>query len=450
MWRAFLFLLLPGVLAAQPTQNSLLWRIEAPHAKAPSYLYGTVHTRDDRAFHRMEELQGIMDHVQLVAGELDTREVQRNAMAVMARVMLPDGGQLKDLYKPKEWQRLEPVLKDRLGVMAMMVQRMKPFYVMGLLQERMMSEGGTESAHGQVLDEHILSLAAERGRDVAGLETSLEQFAAIEVVPIKEQARMLLKLADGTSGAGDMGAMLDAYAREDLDMLMSAMNEKNGMTKALGKSLLTDRNLRMAHRMDSIMRNGTTALYAVGAAHLPQGDGIVALLRNKGYQVTPVAKGSWMPPNQHMEGWSLFRNDTLGYQVSFPADRRMKLQQGDPSSGAHLVNWFTELEDGASFMVFFCKLAPEQAAASDADLMVALAGGSERNPGDLLRMGAAVHGGSNGTEAFVHFPKEDRHMRMWMVRPESDQAYLMLVSPRQGTDHPSADAFFASFKLIER
>lgn len=450
MWRAFLFLLLPGVLAAQPTHNSLLWRIEAPHLEAPSYLYGTVHTRDERAFHRMEELEGVIDAVQLVAGELDTREVQRNAMAVMARVMLPDGGLLKDLYKPREWQRLEPVLKERLGVMAMMVLRMKPFYVMGLLQERMMSEGGTESEHGQVLDEHILRVAADRGREVAGLETSMEQFAAIEVMPIKEQARMLLKVADGASGITDMGAMLDAYAREDLDMLMSAMNEKNGMTKALGKSLLTERNVRMAHRMDSIMRGGRPALYAVGAAHLPQADGIVALLQNKGYQVSPVAKGSWKPPNPPMEEWSLFRNDTLGYQVSFPAERRMKLQQGDPASGAHLVNWFTELEDGASFMVFFCQLGPEQASATDADLMLTLAGGSDRNPGRLLGMGETGHGGSVGTEAFVHFPEEDRYMRMWMVRPDNDKVHLLLVSPPQGKDHPLADAFFASFKLIGR
>jgi uncharacterized protein len=51
--------------------------------------------------------------------------------------------------------------------------------------------------------------------------------------------------------------------------------------------LLTQRNVRMMDRMRSRLVEGN-AFIAVGAAHLPGTDGLLALLERAGWRVTPV------------------------------------------------------------------------------------------------------------------------------------------------------------------
>jgi uncharacterized protein YbaP (TraB family) len=60
------------------------------------------------------------------------------------------------------------------------------------------------------------------------------------------------------------------------------------MPAVFNTRLLTDRNRVMAQRTDSLLRTGRTFLIAVGAAHLPGTDGLLAALRAKGYRVVPV------------------------------------------------------------------------------------------------------------------------------------------------------------------
>jgi hypothetical protein len=50
------------------------------------------------------------------------------------------------------------------------------------------------------------------------------------------------------------------------------------------KALVTDRNVKMADRIDAFIKKEPTFI-AVGALHLPGADGVVALLRKKGYTV---------------------------------------------------------------------------------------------------------------------------------------------------------------------
>ena len=52
------------------------------------------------------------------------------------------------------------------------------------------------------------------------------------------------------------------------------------------KKLNDDRNVTMTQKIQGYMRSGKTYFVVVGAAHLIGPNGIVNLLRNKGYTVT--------------------------------------------------------------------------------------------------------------------------------------------------------------------
>jgi len=430
------FLLAPLFLAGQATPKALLWDIGGNGLERPSHLYGTVHSKDERAYAFSRAVEGTMDQVVTVAGELDLDAVRKSAVAMMAAMTIPDGGKLEDLYSKKEWKLVDAAMREHLGPMAGMFMRLKPFFVMATLTEASMGQD-----RPKMLDEHLLAEAKGKGRRVIGLETMDEQLKAIDALPLKEQAAMLLEHLKRGGDAADLEAMMEAYAAQDLDKMMAVTQRTGGLPKALEKSLFTDRNLRMAHRMDSVMRADGNALFLVGAAHLPGKGGVIELLREKGYTVTDR---TWLPRNP----WT--RNDTLGYAVEFPGPIvRIEPKQAAPNGG-RMVNWSTELPNGSSYMVFTCYLAPEQATASSDSLLARIAKGDDRTPGTLLRIGEVDTAQGKVWEVLAHYPRKNRYSLMRMYRPASDRAYILMVSPPQGEEkEDGAERFFASFEILE-
>ncbi|MEZ4791759.1 MAG: TraB/GumN family protein [Flavobacteriales bacterium] len=268
----------------QGSGKSLLWRITSPSIDRASYLYGTVHSKDDRAFQFGDSVLPALDRCAVVAGELDLSTAGMElGMALLTTMRMEAGKKLEDLYRPKEWKRIDAAIQENMGFMAPMAMSMKPFFVVALLTENLMA-----GDRPQVLDEHLQYRAKANGQRVLGIETVKEQMAAVDAVPIPVQAKMLLDHVEHDGYAGDLDAMLDAYADQDLEALMAITERTEGMPDELEHSLLTERNTRMVHRMDSLIREGEPVFFLIGAAHLPRTDGLIAGLRTAGYTVEPV------------------------------------------------------------------------------------------------------------------------------------------------------------------
>lgn len=267
---------------AQELAKTLLWRIETED-HAPSYLYGTVHSKDERAFQFTDSVLPALRRCELVAGELDLDAQMSGTMDVMNVMLLPNGQRLEDLYRRKEMKVVESALRERLGPLHGMFARVKPLFIMAMLTEGSMNEDRTE-----MLDDHLLRLARDNGQRVAGIETIEEQLAAMDAIPIKEQARMLLDQIQSDEQADGLDALLEAYVAQDLDAIMAMVEKGWMMEHTLETALLTTRNATMVMRMDSIMRSGTSSFFLIGAAHLPGPTGTIQGLRDMGHVVRPV------------------------------------------------------------------------------------------------------------------------------------------------------------------
>ena len=65
----FFLLLFPLWSSAQEElEHSLLWRISTPGVERASYLYGTVHSRDQRAYQFGDSVLPALDRCAIVAG----------------------------------------------------------------------------------------------------------------------------------------------------------------------------------------------------------------------------------------------------------------------------------------------------------------------------------------------------------------------------------------------
>ena len=77
--------------------------------------------------------------------------------------------------------------------------------------------------------------------------------------------------------AQDLDGLLHFYEGFDTDMVSDSFDD----------ALIQNRNVVMAERMDKIIQE-QKAFMAVGALHLPGENGVLELLRQKGYQVRPI------------------------------------------------------------------------------------------------------------------------------------------------------------------
>jgi len=76
---------------------------------------------------------------------------------------------------------------------------------------------------------------------------------------------------------------------------MRIMEASPTMPTEMDASLIVERNGRMASRMDSIIAGGTPSFFAIGSGHLPRKDGVIQLLRDRGYTVEPVFSSHTKP-----------------------------------------------------------------------------------------------------------------------------------------------------------
>lgn len=277
--------LLPLFGWAQAPSKALLWKVDGQGLSHSSYVVGTVHSRDARAFGQVPQLLEIIGELDGIAGELDLTSSTAGSMDLAMAMMMPPGTELADLYSKRKLKRVQDAVSEHLGAMAMMAGRIKPFFLMSLL-----SESAMRADSAMVLDQYLQVKAQEMGKEVVGVETMEEQLAAVNDLPLQEQADMLYQLVQNDLYAADMDRMMEAYVAQDLDRLTKIVS-LGGLSDVVSTRLLTDRNKVMAERTDSLMQEGRTFLFALGAGHLPGTDGVLARLRRMGYSVEPVVDG---------------------------------------------------------------------------------------------------------------------------------------------------------------
>ncbi len=280
---ALVILITGSTVSAHNKTSSLLWKISGNHLKKPSYLYGTVHSYDKRAFTFKSLVIPYIKQCSAFGMEIKLDEI--DPFSLLGKLQMRGDTTLQMLISPQEYIKLEQMMRDSFSVELSMFSSVKPMFLMGVMQTT-----GAESDYSDFLDEFLMKRAKESHKELIGIETIAEQLNAIDIIPLQEQAKMLLDetLYPDTTTAEPLEDLLDVYKNGDLDSLYSFY--KHGeLSNTFNKALILDRNHRMADRIDSIAQR-KTIFVAVGALHLPGTEGVINLLRKKGYEITPIWK----------------------------------------------------------------------------------------------------------------------------------------------------------------
>lgn len=274
----FLILLISVLCTLSNSQAQLLWEISGKGLTQKSYLYGTIHVGDERVYAFSPQVEPAFKSTAAFAGEL---VLEPSAMfAMMNSLFMPQDTTLKDLLPKDKYNKLQEHLNKELGMMALYAERIKPVYLsMFLVQQNV---GDTLHAQREPLDLYFQNTAREQGKKVLGLETVEEQLAALDHLSLQRQAEMLYEELENPSPEQDSDQLIRLYEAKNLDSLYQVVSQ--GMDADFGAAMLTARNHRMTERLEKLIREQPTFI-GVGAAHLPGPEGLIELLRAKGYTV---------------------------------------------------------------------------------------------------------------------------------------------------------------------
>lgn len=275
--------------------KALLWKIEKPGV-APSHLIGTMHVTDPRVTTLTPATQAVLRTASTVLLEVADMSPAATAAAVgkaTSLLLFTDGRRLDALLSADDYATAKATVQ-RAGLPGELAAAIRPWLVSTLLAVSDCERKNAEAGHA-VLDAVIEREARKRKIPVIGLETIDMQIAAMAAVPDDEQVKMLRASLRFAHRADDMlETMTLMYLKRDMAAAMPfslMLGAKAGIEpsayEGFQRELLHKRNVKMRDGAVPLINKGGAVL-AVGALHLSGPTGLVTLLRQSGYTVTPV------------------------------------------------------------------------------------------------------------------------------------------------------------------
>jgi uncharacterized protein len=274
-------ILLPFLSFSQsPTEKSLLWKISGNGLSKPSFLYGTIHVICPDELNLSEKTKLSFAETEQLYLELDLDDP---TMAVNMQKSMQNTTHLKNLLSSKDYRNISNFFDDRVGYSIDMLGMIKPFYLLSFTYSPMI--GCKEPTS---LEMSFLSMAKQQEKEVFGLETLKDQMSIFDGISSRKQAKMLKNYVKNFDKMQDaFQKMLQEYKNQDLVALMKASAATNPKSNKYEHLLLDNRNQKWVAEIPNIIAKKPTFI-AVGAAHLAGEKGVISLLRQKGFTLTPA------------------------------------------------------------------------------------------------------------------------------------------------------------------
>jgi uncharacterized protein YbaP (TraB family) len=160
--------------------------------------------------------------------------------------------------------------------------KMKPFVIVSTASEKDML------ANAESYEKTIMKIQREADIELDGLETLEEQMSIFDNLTNEDQAKMVMEaIRGGDEGKDQIETMIKLYTEQNIDSMYAMIQSESDVMASQEAAFLSDRNKKWIPKMAEMMQ-GQRVFFAVGAGHLAGDQGVLELLRKKGYHVSSV------------------------------------------------------------------------------------------------------------------------------------------------------------------
>ncbi|PWT86409.1 MAG: hypothetical protein C5B57_01120 [Blastocatellia bacterium] len=278
-----LFLACVLAQANAASARDFLWKVTGKTGSV--YLVGSVHllTQDfyplsaafERAFAESDLLVEETDF-----GELTSPQAQ---MLMLSRGMLPSNQSLDKVVSPATFAKIS-ARATQLGVPIEPLKRFKPWMLALTLAALEWQKAGFDVEYG--LDKHFYDRARKDNKRVEGLETAAFQISRFDGLSPDQQERLLAEtLKDLDSEMANISKIAEAWKSGDAQSIENIVLQDLKDDTQMYQRLLVERNRNWMTKLDGLLTRPGRAFIVVGAAHLVGPDGLLVMLKSKGYEI---------------------------------------------------------------------------------------------------------------------------------------------------------------------
>jgi uncharacterized protein YbaP (TraB family) len=267
---------------AAPQSRHILWKVQSSHNTI--YLLGSIHVLQEKNYPLDHQLYEAFNQASTVMFEVDLDGLTSplSQLQILTKGLYLNGQNLQRVLSIDSYEAAKAHFAE-LGFNIENFHRMKPWMAATAVTALELRKLGFDSAFG--VDRHFFEKAQEAGKDIKGLESVEFQLGLFDNLSTPIQELFLLQsLEDLKNIEARIKVMVDAWTQgniKDLERLLEGMREY----PELYQVLVVSRNQAWLPQIEQALKQSKPVFIVVGTLHLLGKEGLVTVLKEKGYAV---------------------------------------------------------------------------------------------------------------------------------------------------------------------
>ncbi|WP_429093050.1 TraB/GumN family protein [Aeromonas rivipollensis] len=277
-----LWLLLPLNAFADPA----FYRISK--GSEQHWLLGSIHAGKPSLYPLPDPVERAWQQSRALVMEVDMTHISQAQWQEMGAITrLVDGKTLKD-HLPMDLYRRTLIAAGQNGLTEAMLAPLRPWFAAITLTQAALERTGYRGEFG--VDQHFAKRANDGGKPIVGLETLLEQLGYLASVGDNQTLMLESTLDELPELEKGFAEVMAAWQNGDQATLINLLKEEMAPPKLqawLEQTLLAERNRNWVKKWPGLPNE---SFIVVGALHLYGEQGLLALLEQQGWRITPLTE----------------------------------------------------------------------------------------------------------------------------------------------------------------
>jgi uncharacterized protein YbaP (TraB family) len=273
-----------GAKNVYSSQKGFLWKVQTNNSVL--YIAGSIHMYKSELFPLPQKMEEAFEKSDILAVEANINEIKPESITtIIDRTFYQDGTTLEN-HLSKEIYKTTVKKLNEIGLPPELFINTKPWFIALTITSIELQKLGLDPEYG--IDRYFLKKAENR-KKIVELESIDYQINLLNNFSDSEQElflestfrelELLKKEIDGVLKAWNTG---DTKSFESF-VSKSLYNEPK--MKSIYEKIVCERNKNIALKIESYLKTKERYFIVIGAAHLVGKDGIIEILKKKGYIV---------------------------------------------------------------------------------------------------------------------------------------------------------------------
>ena len=264
-------------------RKTCLWKVSSKQNTV--YLLGSIHLLREDAYPLNKAIENAYQDAQSLVLEINLDEASSSeAQSLMlSKGLYPAGHTLGESLSQQTFELVKKKTEE-LGLDFQQVNRLRPWLVTITLAAMQLEQLGYDPKFG--IDKHFFDKAKRDKKETLNLESIDYQVNLLESMsPRNQEAALLESIKELDLFKKDFEEIVIAWSSAEIKKLDELLLESFKEYPELLSQLIVQRNQNWVPKIEEFLRRKENVLVVVGAAHLVGNNGVIELLKQKGFVV---------------------------------------------------------------------------------------------------------------------------------------------------------------------